>query len=262
MNEQEHFITVNDIPITVEQVNSEVQYHPSDSLRKAKEDAKRALVIRELLLQEAVRQDLCDRDAALSNPESMIEKLLDQEIDLPEPDRESCERYYKNNIKRFTTAAEYEVSHIFFPAPPGDTQARDKAMEDAGAVLDQLRENPALFEKLAMEHSACPSKDKNGSLGTISRGQTVPAFEKALPGIEPGTIAEAPVATEVGIHIIRVDSRKDSEILPFDTAYEWIAGYLRQQSWQRAVAQYISILAGKANITGFDLQGAETPLVQ
>lgn len=262
MNATEHFISVNDIPITVEQVNSEVQYHPSDSLRKAKEEAKRALVVRELLLQEAVRQGLCDRKTALSKTEEVIEQLLNSEIDLPEPDRESCERYYRNNRKRFTTSAVYDVSHIFFPAPPGDAAACKKALEAAHEVLAALQDNPALFEKLAMENSACPSRENGGSLGKISRGQTVPAFEQALPEIPPGTIAPEPVVTQVGVHIIRMDAREDSEALSFDAVQDWIAGYLRQQSWQRAVAQYISILAGKAEIKGFDLDGAQSPLVQ
>jgi peptidyl-prolyl cis-trans isomerase C len=43
---------------------------------------------------------------------------------------------------------------------------------------------------------------------------------------------------------------------------QWVADYLKQSVWQRAVSQYIGILAGKAEIKGFKLKAAETPLVQ
>jgi peptidyl-prolyl cis-trans isomerase C len=34
------------------------------------------------------------------------------------------------------------------------------------------------------------------------------------------------------------------------------------QTWQRAVSQYLRVLAGRAHIEGLALDGATTPLVQ
>jgi peptidyl-prolyl cis-trans isomerase C len=53
-------ITVNGVKITIEQINSEVQYHPAPSLPDAKYQAMQALVIRELLIQQAIKLGLCD----------------------------------------------------------------------------------------------------------------------------------------------------------------------------------------------------------
>lgn len=50
--------------------------------------------------------------------------------------------------------------------------------------------------------------------------------------------------------------------LPYEAVQDWIADYLKNQSWQRAVSQYIQILAGDAKISGFRLKAADTPLVQ
>ena len=53
-----------------------------------------ALVIRGLLLQEAVKQGLCDQDGALSQPDETIEKLLVSEIKVARPDEALCDCYF------------------------------------------------------------------------------------------------------------------------------------------------------------------------
>lgn len=255
-------ITVNGIPISIEQINEEVQYYPAPSLLDAKYQAMRALVIRELLLQEAVRQGLCGREEALTSAEEAIDRLLEKEISVPDAEEGICRHYYESNQKRFYTAPLFEVSHIFFPVPPGDQEERKKVQKKAADILNRLNEDKSLFEKLARECSACSSAKEGGRLGQITKGQTVPAFEAALNKMRAGDLSAAPVETEVGFHIIKVHEREDGRLLPFESVQEWIADYLKQQSWQRAVSQYIQILAGKAEISGFQLKSAETPLVQ
>jgi peptidyl-prolyl cis-trans isomerase C len=71
-----------------------------------------------------------------------------------------------------------------------------------------------------------------------------------------------PVETRYGVHVLRLDAREDGRQLPFEAVQERIADYLQQQSWNRAVAQYISILAGKARIEGLRMAAASSPLVQ
>lgn len=255
-------IEVNGIKISIEQINEEVQYHPSENLQEAKELAMRALVVRELLVQEAVRQGMCDRDGALSAAEEIIDKLLEQEISVPEADEDVLRHYYNNNKSRFHTAPLFQVSHIFLPALPDDAEEREKAREKAADILAQIKADPSLFEKMARTHSACTSAKEGGHLGQVTKGQTVPAFEAAMMSMQAGDLSNEPVETEVGIHIIKVHEREDGRPLPFESVQSWIADFLKQQSWQRAVSQYIQILAGKAEISGFQMKGVENPLVQ
>lgn len=255
-------ISVNGVQISVGQVNEEVQYHPTTSLAESKYEAMRALVIKEILLQEAVRLGLCEKKGAISNSEEVIDSLLDREIKVPEADEEAFCRYYENNKNRFYTAPLFEVSHIFFPALPGDKEERERIRQKAEDILEKIREMPTLFEKMAREYSACSSAEQGGRLGQVTKGQTVPAFEHALQGMQAGELSNEPVETEVGIHIIKVHEREDGRLLPFESVRDWIAESLRQQSWQRAVSQYIQILAANAEISGFQLKGADSPLVQ
>jgi peptidyl-prolyl cis-trans isomerase C len=61
---------------------------------------------------------------------------------------------------------------------------------------------------------------------------------------------------------VAVDQSIPGKTLPFEAVREQIVERLRASVEERALRQYVSILAGRAKITGADLQGAQTPLVQ
>ncbi|WP_143272521.1 peptidylprolyl isomerase, partial [Brachyspira hyodysenteriae] len=68
--------------------------------------------------------------------------------------------------------------------------------------------------------------------------------------------------TRYGFHVIRLDRRVAGRSLPFERVRDRIAGYLATSVGTRAVAQYISILAGRAQISGISFGAASSPLVQ
>ena len=96
----------------------------------------------------------------------------------------------------------------------------------------------------------------------MTKGQTVPEFETVLFAMEEGQISPTPVPTPFGYHLIQLDRVIEGQQLPFEHVKTKIAAYLEASSWSRAVAQYIGILAGAAEIKGFDIEGADSPLVQ
>jgi peptidyl-prolyl cis-trans isomerase C len=246
-------VSVNGMGITISQINAEVQYHPAEKFSDAKEMAIRALVVRELLLQEAQSKGIFEDRCSIKDEQAVIDELLKREVKVPEPDKESCERYYKSNKQRFVTSPLFQVSHILFPS-----DAKQKALE----VLLLLEENPDRFSDLAKEYSSCSSAKEGGRLGQLSKGQTTPEFEAALFKMQKGETSSELVTTRYGYHIIRVHERAERKEIPFDAVQEWIADYLKQNVWQRAVSQYIGVLAGKSEIKGFKLNAASSPLVQ
>ncbi len=255
-------ISVNGVGITATQINAEVQYHPAEKLSDAQEMAMRALVVRELLLQEAQSLGIFEDRCNIKDEQAVIDELLKKEIHTPETDKESCERYYQSNKKRFVTSPLFQVSHILFSALADDDIAREAARKKADEVLAILQRNPDRFSDLAKDYSSCSSGKEGGRLGQISKGQTTPAFEAALFKMQKGEISREPVTTRYGYHIIYVHERADGAEMPFEAVQEWIANHLKQSFWQRAVHQYIGILAGKADIKGFEMRAADSPLVQ
>lgn len=261
-------VRVNGVEIAAAAIHQEAQNHPSPSPRAALDAAARALVIRELLLQEARRQGLAAaprRDAAgrvQREEDALIDALIDSQVHTPQADEATCRRYYANNGARFRSPDLYEARHILIASSSGDIAARDAAKALAERIIAELEDDPSRFAELARAHSACPSRDQGGNLGQVSPGQTVPEFETFLANLEQGQLCPVPVATRFGFHVVRLDRRIAGRPLDFDAVRPKIAAYLEAASWSRAVAQYVSLLAGAARIEGIDLGGADSPLVQ
>lgn len=260
-------VMVNDVAIPHATIAREVQNHQAESPAVAWEEATRALVIRELLLQRAHALDLVadprTADGAReTDEESLIRLLLEREVITPKADDAVCRRYYDNNPARFCGPDLFEPAHILFKARRDDADAYAKAEAQAAAVLADLQHHPDRFDSLARSLSDCPSATEGGRLGQIVRGETTPEFETFLAVMEPGQICPTPVRTPYGVHVLRLDHRIAGEMLPFDAVRTQIATYLEERTWRRAVAQYIALLAGQARIAGFDLPAATSPLVQ
>jgi peptidyl-prolyl cis-trans isomerase C len=256
-------VSVNGVAIARDAIVREMQHHAAAKPIAAWQQAARALVIRELLLQEARRLaiaglPLSDSDGRReTDEEAIIRGLIEREVTVPEPDDDTCRRYYERNDARFRSPDIFEASHILFAAPASDRAAHAKAREDAAAALAELRANPARFAELAQAHSRCPSATQGGNLGQITAGQTTPEFEQALIALEPGHLCEAPVATRYGFHVIRLDRKHAGRTLPYEVVAGRIADYLRESVRRRADAQYVARLVSAARIEGIELAGAD-----
>jgi len=261
-------VTVNGIVVPEETILAEAQNHPAKTPGDAVRSAARALVIRELLVQEASRLKVCaapEADAEgrqETGEDALIRALIERQVDVPQASEGECRRYFDKNRRKFTTAPLYEARHILLAARPEDADARRKAREQAETLCRYLAVDLAGFSEAAATYSACASKDEGGRLGQIGRGETVPAFETALEALQEGATTREPVETEFGFHVIALDRRIDGRDLPFEQVRDRIAAWLEASSWSRAVSQYIAILSAEAEITGINLNAAEGPLVQ
>lgn len=261
-------IRVNGVLITPEAIAAEAQHHPAPKPEAAWLAAAEALAVREALLQAARQTGVSAEPLEMeggqteSEEDALIRVLVEQEISVPEPDEEACRRYYENNRLKMRTPDLYEAAHILLQADKSDALTYDSSRADARALATHLKLHPDHFERLAREHSACVSSAEGGRLGQVSRGETTPDFERAMMALEPGTISPEPVETDYGFHIIRLDRKVEGSIPPFDLARPLVEEFLRDASWRRAVAQFVSLVVGEARIEGIELNGAASPLVQ
>ena len=261
-------VSINGVVISSAAIARETQHHEAADPDQAWMLAARALAIRELLSQEVERlaieaEPLDDGEGRRETPqEARLRVLIEREVAVPHADEAACRRYYDANIRRFRSPDLFEAAHILFVAAPDDMEARDRARAAATALIAELMQAPAGFAAAAAVHSACPSSKHGGNLGQVSTGQTVPEFEAALRGMVPGAVHPEPVETRYGLHVVRLDRRVDGEGLPFDLVRDRIADYLDEAVRRRAQQQYVSILAGRARVTGVDLAAAPGPLVQ
>lgn len=255
-------IHVNGVEITSREINVESAHHQESGAdpRYAQRRAAVALTVRELLKQRARQLDMAipEDDEAL---DPVIDALIDREVDVPEADEDTCRRWYDQNASHFRTPDLAEVRHILIAGHPEDLAEREQARATAEELIGRLRERPDDFAGLAEQYSRCPSSRSGGLLGQVSRGETVPELEDAVLRLPVG-LAEQPVKTRYGFHVVEVLQRVPGEQLPFDAVHERIRQYLEAVSRQRALSQYIRLLAGDAEIRGIDLDQSESVLIQ
>jgi peptidyl-prolyl cis-trans isomerase C len=217
--------------------------------------------MRELLRQRAIAAgklppDMDDDDAI----SAAIERLLADEVSVPMPTDAECRRYYKNHLTEFQSGDLVYARHILFQVTPSVSVPEVRAR--AERALTELLAEPDRFASMARELSNCPSGQHDGNLGQIGRGETVPEFERVLFRLGASGILPELVKTRHGFHIVAVDQTILGKTLPFDSVRDQIAERLETAVEERALRQYISILAGQAEIVGVDLHAVPIPLVQ
>lgn len=246
-------VVVNGVELSDADMEQELPLHgdaPSPMQR-----AMTALVLRRVLLDEAKRLGLPSADE-----EAAIDALLASEVQVPTPDEASCRRHYQQYPQRFTVGELVEVDHILFQVTP---RVPLEALRGLGEqTLAELLAEPALFAERARTLSNCPSGEVGGNLGQLSRGDTVPEFERVVFAMSPGSILPRLLETRFGLHIVRVARRVEGRLLPYEQVAKQIAAALHTASQDAAWRQYLQLLVGRARIEGITLEGADSPLVQ
>jgi peptidyl-prolyl cis-trans isomerase C len=103
--------------------------------------------------------------------------------------------------------------------PPEEFHARHvlvKTEDEAKAVLADLAKGGD-FAKIAEEKSQDPGSAKQGGdLGWFAAGDMVPDFEKAVAALKPGETTKAPVQTQFGFHVIKLEEKRKQPLPSLD----------------------------------------------
>ncbi len=251
-------ISVNGVHIENDDIALEASRYPDASAPA--EAARHSLTVRELLLQRARELGIEPVDKGRDAQDTLIDQLLEREVKTPEPTEEECRRHYETNAERYVTGGLIQARHILFAVTPGAPVARIR--DRAERLLSELMADPSLFAERARSLSNCPSGQDSGKLGRFERGQMVPEFDKVVFSTRATGVLPALVQTRYGFHVVRIEKRTPGRKLNFDEIRPRIAAYLTAQVQARALAQYVRLLAGKADIRGIDLDAAHSPLLQ
>jgi peptidyl-prolyl cis-trans isomerase C len=256
--EQLPVITVNGVAIPEKDLANELQYHPNANFAVVVQQAGQALVIRQLLINEAKKHGLLSSSAESLNEEEAIQKVVESNISYEAPNEDICQRYYENNKEKFMTMPLMEVDHILLAAAKDDIEGRDAAENNAKVIISQLLQEikngePSSFAALAKEYSACPSKENGGNLGQLSKGQTVPEFERQLMLLSEG-ISDKAIETRYGFHVVNINRKIEGKQLEYDMVSDKVRGYLINSASHLAIQAYIQSLVEKADIQGVPIK--------
>jgi parvulin-like peptidyl-prolyl isomerase len=154
---------------------------------------------------------------------------------------------YQQRRERYRVPKELTVSHILFLVPAeASEQEIERVRQKAAAVLQQLR-NGADFAAMARQYSEGPSAEQGGLLGTFRAGELLPGFEEVANTLKPGEFSDL-VQTRAGLHILRVESRKEGAVRSFEEAREEIKADLLQAKTEQKYQEWLETLRQSAYI--------------
>jgi len=135
---------------------------------------------------------------------------------------DEIELYYTQNQYRFENPERYQTRHILFSTMEKSEEESEEARKKAEDILQQLRDGGD-FAALAATHSEDPGNAQSGGdLGWVTQGMMVPEFEQAMFAMQTGELSPAPVKTQFGYHLLRVDAKEAGTVKPIDEVRERI----------------------------------------
>ncbi|RZO14547.1 MAG: hypothetical protein EVB09_08705 [Verrucomicrobiaceae bacterium] len=166
------------------------------------------------------------------------------------PTDAELKKHYEENKESFNSKESITASHILLKTDPGsDEKVKSGKLKAIQKLREQLITAKGVgFDKLAKEHSDCPSSARGGDLGSFGRGQMVPAFEKAAFTQKIGDVGEV-VETQFGYHLIKVTKKSTAGQRKFEDVKEEISRQLDAPKRQKTMQEYIASLESKAKIT-------------
>jgi peptidyl-prolyl cis-trans isomerase D len=183
---------------------------------------------------------------------------------------EQLAQYYDEHKEEFYQEEQVRARHILLKLP-AEAEAHEEARVRAEAeAIRQRIEAGEDFAAIAQQSSQDPaSAAQGGDLGFFKRGVMVKAFEEVAFALQPGDVS-APVRTDFGYHLIKVDERQEAGYRPLEAVRAELAQRLSHEEARRlaeARAQSLHDLtvaadgALAATAQQFDLTVRETPFI-
>jgi len=188
---------------------------------------KQELINREIVAQEAVKKGLDKRAEVvtqidLQRQAVLINAYLQDYLKAHPINDDDVKKEYER-VKATAGAREYKVRHIL-------VENEDEAKQ----IIAQLKKG-ASYETPTTEKSKDQgSKDRGGDLDWATPARYVPAFGEAITKLKKGQLTDAPVQTQFGWHVIRVDDERPSKFPGYDEVKPQIEQQLRQQTVNKA----------------------------
>ncbi len=141
---------------------------------------------------------------------------------------EQLRRIYNQDKENYRVPDRVQVRHILLKTMDKPKDEVTKIEAKAEDLLKQIK-GGADFAELAKKYSEDPgSATKGGDLGWVTRGQTVPNFEKTAFSLKPKEVSNV-IKTEYGFHILQVLAKDTARVKPFEEVKDTIASEQKRQ---------------------------------
>jgi peptidyl-prolyl cis-trans isomerase C len=189
---------------------------------------------------------------AFARNKALMEAVLGEESKtaVTEP---ALRKIYEDATKNMGGQPEVHARHILFRVNDPNDQAASKAAEDkVKSTIARIKKGED-FATLAKALTEDPSgKQDGGDLGYFTREQMVPEFSEVAFKLEKGQVS-APVKTQFGWHVLKVEDKRMREPPPFDK----VRGEIEQFASRQAQVELVKKLHADAKIERLDKAAAE-----
>ena len=144
--------------------------------------------------------------------------------------------YYKKNFESFQQPAKVELLSIYLPKKDDPDAAREQAKN----ILLQIIEGKD-FKLLAEQYS------QGTPIGTIEKGQTLPAIEDAVFGLKEGEVSKI-IELEDGLYIFKAIKQVPKQIATLDEVKDSITEKIFQDKFRQRFNLWIDELKKQAYI--------------
>ncbi len=172
----------------------------------------------------------------------VMQIFFEREIEAKLTD-EVLQQRYEQWKEANPSASEVSARHILL-------ETEEKAKE----VLAEVQGGKE-FAEAAKEYYTGPSGPSGGDLGFFTQDQMVAPFAEAAFAMQPGDISAAPVKTDFGWHIIKVEDRRQQPQPSLDD----LRDQLTQEATQEIAAEMMVGFREGAEIVTFDIDGNPIP---
>ncbi|MBX9459044.1 MAG: peptidylprolyl isomerase [Rhizobium sp.] len=204
-------VTQSDLNLAMDNLDPQLAQLPDEQ----KKLAALSTVIDAKLIAEKARAEKLQDTAEFKN---RLEFIIDRELH---------NAYFKKHVVDTITDADvkarYDAEIAKLP-PVEEVRARHilvKTEDEAKTVLKELGEGKD-FAELAKIKSTDPNKSDGGDLGYFKKGMMVPEFEKAAFEMNKGDVSKAPIKTQFGFHVIKVEDKRNAPPPEFDQVKEQV----------------------------------------
>jgi peptidyl-prolyl cis-trans isomerase C len=187
------------------------------------------VVMREIFAQEAEKKGVAATAGYRQQMELVRQTLLIREL---------FNQYReKNPVTDADAKAEYEKFKAQAGAG-GNTEYRARHIlvekeDEAKALLVQIK-GGAKFDELAKKHSKDTGSAQNGGdLDFAKPDAYVPEFGQAMAALKKGDVTAAPVKTQFGYHIIKLEDSREAQFPSFEEVKPRIVQQMEQQKLQQ-----------------------------
>ena len=184
------------------------------------------LIAREIFSQEADKKGLARTDDVKRQLENTRQDILiralirDHLTKNPITDADVKGEYDKFVAQTASSGKEYKARHILV-----------ESEDEAKKLLDQLKKG-GKFDELAKQSKDPGSGANGGDLGWNTAETFVKEFSDAMVALNKGDTTAAPIKSQFGFHIIRLDDVRDAAPPPMDQVRPQIQQQLERQKIQ------------------------------